>query len=132
MQQTPLRGRKSLFDYLLQKRSLSSKQKSKHLSGIYIQGNRATIDSKFEKIKQNQLKIKTENMDYFVLETNDTTIIPQTKIYSQRQPAIHNLQFKINKQQTKLQIINRKPCKSFYTIQIYSKSQEKSESRQFK
>ncbi|CAD8099192.1 unnamed protein product [Paramecium sonneborni] len=132
MQQTPLRGRKSLFDYLLQSRSLSSKQKSRHLSGIYIEGSRAPIDQRIQKTRPNKLQIKTEYMDYFVFQTNENIIMPQTKICSQRQPAIYNLQFTINKKQSKLQIINRKPSKSFYTIQIYSKSQEKSESRQFK
>ncbi|CAD8084464.1 unnamed protein product [Paramecium primaurelia] len=132
MQPTPLRGRKSLFDYLLQRRSLSSMSKSKRLSGIYIEGIRAPLDSRIQKTKQHKLQIKTEYTDYFVFETNEKTSIPLTKISTQRQPAIYNLQFAINKRQTKLQMIDRKPCKSFYTLQVYSKSQDKSEVRQFK
>ncbi|CAK85875.1 unnamed protein product (macronuclear) [Paramecium tetraurelia] len=132
MQQTPLRGRKNLFDCLLQKRSFSSMSKSKRPSGIYIEGIRAPLDSRIQKARQHKLQIKTEYTDYFVFETNEKTHIPQTKINSQRQPAIYNLQFTINKRQNKLQMIDRKPCKSFYTLQIYSKSQDKSEVRQFK
>ncbi|CAD8167422.1 unnamed protein product [Paramecium pentaurelia] len=132
MQQTPLRGRTNLFNHLLQRRSLSSKQKSKRLNGIYIEGIRAPLDQRIQKAKQNKLQIKTEYLDYFVFETNETTIMPQTKMSSQRQPAIYNLQFTINKQLAKQKRIIRQPCNSFYTIQIYSKSLDKSESRQFK
>lgn len=50
--------------------------KSKHLSGIYIEGISAPLDSRIQKAKQNKLQIKTEYTDYFVFETNDKTTIP--------------------------------------------------------
>ncbi|CAD8165785.1 unnamed protein product [Paramecium octaurelia] len=132
MLQTPLRERRCLFDYLLQRRSVSTKQKSKRLNGIHLEGIRATLDSRIQKSKQNKLQIKTEYMDYFIFETNETTIIPQTKTISQKQPAIYNLQFTMNKNLAQQSRINRKPCNSFNTLQVYSKSLDKQEGRQFK
>ncbi|CAK74438.1 unnamed protein product (macronuclear) [Paramecium tetraurelia] len=58
MLKTPLRERKSLFDNLLQRRRLSTKQKSRRLNGIYLEGIRAPLDSRIQKSQQQFLKLK--------------------------------------------------------------------------